>query len=1325
MKKIYYILLLELILFSINLNAQIVYQVTALDNPSPGYIRLDGDGSQSFFLLDNYGNKLFEMDGIDRNVFKLLQNGMWARFTQTKYYLYNENMQLVDSIANPSMYSLDFHDILLLNNGHYLLLCEESNIVDMSKYVEGGKTDATIFSDVLIEVDKTTGSISWTWKAINHVSPLDATDIIPLTDQAIRLTHANSLFEDNDGNIIISFRHLDEVSKINKTTGEFVWRMGGSKCRNNQFTFVNDTDENGFVGFSHQHTATITNTGTLLLFDNGVLKPHQYSRAVEYQVDFVNKVATKIWEYRYQPDKFTLSMGSAYRLPNGNTLINWCLGTVTEVKPDGTKAFELSFNATPAYRAYRYVTRMNAVLKQVTSNGNYSFNDSKYTTGVSLNISQKSGNGSISVEKHNYRPATAYFIDSSFSNILPFRWVISKNGINSFSATLKIQANTIENIGNPNKVTIYYRPKEASGYFSKLQTSYNSSTGELSANISDGGEYLICTNLLDIPKLIAPVKNGLYKSQDTLIWTSVIGANKYEIQLDTTMTFSNPYKITSTNSYTVISNLNFNTFYYWRVRAMNSVDTSAWSEVSFFITTLANPKLNFPGNNAVAIHLNDSLKWQPTNGALFYWVQVAQDPDFSMMVIESPKEIRTSISISKLKNFTKYFWRVMACKNTDSSNWSQMYNFTTCIATPNLSTPENNQINIPSNVDLIWQQVSGAKEYNIQLADNLNFSNCLINNSVKLLTVPYDKCLTGAEYYWRVRAIRDDDTSSWSDVYHFSSLLKEPILIYPDNQTINIPIKLTFDWDSPAQADFYDFQLATDYQFKNLVVDTTKLSQNQISIPKLSYMTRYYWRVKTFIGNKFSDWTNYYTFVTEAPKALPTPQLIEPVQYSWNLTSVKFVWNRVEFAEKYQLQISTNYYFSNIQLDTLLRFDTLFNVTKLKYFSTYFWRVRAISGKDTSEWTQPNMFYTISQTHPVMLFIPGNDNLNTSLTGKLMWFLISGIDYYNVQLSTDSNFVDNLYEIKQVDSNFIAYSNLELRTKYYWRVRYIKNQIASNWSYTFSFTTITLDTLQRAICLEPNFQNKPIPVSGKLVWSSVPNAKSYNVSISDNYYFIEKFTTFKNIQDTIFSYSDFDYNKFYFWRVSAENDNAESAWSHRSSFITELKAPQIIHPTENNKIINTKGQIIWTKEDDFSSFQIQFAKDPDFNEIALDVDSLDIQKYDFALEPNTNYFCRVRSYNYWNLSRWSNVVTFTTDDGTNVKENNLAEISIYPNPANDDIFINFNSNEIKKILLYDIFGNILLNKDTTDLSMKINLKGLSSGIYFIRIGNIVKSFVKQ
>ena len=77
-------------------------------------------------------------------------------------------------------------------------------------------------------------------------------------------------------------------------------------------------------------------TETLLLFDNGNFRtPVLYSRAVEYQLDEVNKIATIVWQYRNNPDIVSPSRGSAQRLKNGNTLIGWgsTNPTLTEVTP--------------------------------------------------------------------------------------------------------------------------------------------------------------------------------------------------------------------------------------------------------------------------------------------------------------------------------------------------------------------------------------------------------------------------------------------------------------------------------------------------------------------------------------------------------------------------------------------------------------------------------------------------------------------------------------------------------------------------------------------------------------------------------------------------------------------------------------------------------------------------------------------------------------------------------------------------------------------------------------------------------------------------------
>jgi hypothetical protein len=147
---------------------------------------------------------------------------------------------------------------------------------------------------------------------------------------------------------MISSRHLNEITKINRTTGDIIWRMGGI---HNQFTFVNDT-----IPFRYQHCIRRIANGNIILFDNGNFRTPLFSRALEYQLDEVNKVATLVWQYRKTPDIYGQSMGSVQRLRNGNTLICW--GQInpnfTEVTPAGVIALQMSLpQGIYSYRVFR------------------------------------------------------------------------------------------------------------------------------------------------------------------------------------------------------------------------------------------------------------------------------------------------------------------------------------------------------------------------------------------------------------------------------------------------------------------------------------------------------------------------------------------------------------------------------------------------------------------------------------------------------------------------------------------------------------------------------------------------------------------------------------------------------------------------------------------------------------------------------------------------------------------------------------------------------------------------------------------------------------
>jgi hypothetical protein len=128
-----------------------------------------------------------------------------------------------------------------------------------------------------------------------------------------------------------------------------MWRLGG---KNDYFTWVNDDDR-----ISYQHDIRSLPNGHYTIFDNGNFHNPHYSRVLELELNTASWTATKVWEFRDSPDRSSWGEGSARRLPNGNTLINWTDGEhpFTEVRPNGEKAFEAGFiPESGSYRIHKF-----------------------------------------------------------------------------------------------------------------------------------------------------------------------------------------------------------------------------------------------------------------------------------------------------------------------------------------------------------------------------------------------------------------------------------------------------------------------------------------------------------------------------------------------------------------------------------------------------------------------------------------------------------------------------------------------------------------------------------------------------------------------------------------------------------------------------------------------------------------------------------------------------------------------------------------------------------------------------------------------------------
>ncbi len=330
--------------------------ITVNNNPSPGYIFISyphyGDREKYSMMLDNSGLPVWYRRGGNLwNECKVQRNGT---ITMGLFTGYDQNFNWIWNYFAVNGYNTDHHDIEVLEDGGYLMIGARNNTVDMSRYIPGGDPSANVHETIVQEYTAG-GELILQFRSWDNfdISDVEAMVEDPLSEN-IRFPHINATDVDEDGHLLISCRHISEITKIDRDSGEIIWRLSGSDPERNDFTFVNDP----LNGFSHQHDIRALGNRRYLLFDNGNGHNPPVSRVIEYELDLNAMTATLVWQFRDTPDKYTHYMGSSQRLPNGNTLMNFVLPEypkAIEVDPNGVKRFELDFRPRSSlYRMNRF-----------------------------------------------------------------------------------------------------------------------------------------------------------------------------------------------------------------------------------------------------------------------------------------------------------------------------------------------------------------------------------------------------------------------------------------------------------------------------------------------------------------------------------------------------------------------------------------------------------------------------------------------------------------------------------------------------------------------------------------------------------------------------------------------------------------------------------------------------------------------------------------------------------------------------------------------------------------------------------------------------------
>ncbi len=651
--------------------------------------------------------------------------------------------------------------------------------------------------------------------------------------------------------------------------------------------------------------------------------------------------------------------------------------------------------------------------------------------------------------------------------------------------------------------------------------------------------------------------------------------------------------------------------------------TDGWSFVENDLTSGNSGKIKFVGASATAV---------ASDGDLIY-IQLAADASVST-------DLNASVSITNL-NYNE------GSPNSLIDNGNIF--LSTKPLTPSLVSPASNSQQQDTSLVLDWDVAVGADSYEIQLSTNNSFTANLVDTTG---VVPDSLPVSGLDfftlYYWRVRAVNTGGESNWSSAFNFRT--KEPLPLPPTlgnlpDSLVGAPLKPTFTWGpAPSFTDNYTFQLDTSETFASPLIDSTFFSSFFNTPDSLEIGTDYYWRIRSNGQSGAGPFSPTRTFRTEIP-APQQPTLLSPADGAADQdTSLTLDWTAPQFADTYQVQLSTVSNFSSgLVIDTTGYAPDSILATGLTFGTRYYWRVTAEGEGGNSSWSS-TFFFDTKETIPlVVTLLSPADSAATIVNPILSWNASSFADNYRVEVDTANTFATPLVD-STLTGTSIQLDHLEFDKQYFWRV-FASNELGENaGSETRTFFT------------NPTIPDVPVPTSPAdgatdvvltptLNWNPASFADTYTVQLSLDSTFTAVF--FDSTQaGTSLTLDSLTAVTTYYWRVLASNGVGNSAFSTVFDFTTGESIPPVVilDSPADGATVAVNPVLSWNASTFADSYRLELASDPAYTAILLDsaLTATSVQLDSLAF--TTTYYWRVYASNEKGESGASESRSFITSE---------------------------------------------------------------------------------
>lgn len=280
---------------------------------------------------------------------KVLPDGTLAWWNASSGYVIREpDGTLVRQVSAVGF--TDGHELQQLPNGNFLLFSKETRAdVDLTEY---GGTASEDLEDAVVQEISPDGDLVWSWSTNGHIGLAETGRWWPTalgSPEPRDIIHMNAIEPVGEDAMLVSFRHTDAIYKVDRASGEIVWKLGGTWTPKS-LTVLNDPE--GAYPFGGQHDVRLLPDGTITVYDNntGLGVP---PRATRYEIDEGDRTATLLDQVTDPLAPSSFCCGSARRSAAGSWLMSWGGNSlVAEYDESGEPNFRLGFGGTTfPYRA--------------------------------------------------------------------------------------------------------------------------------------------------------------------------------------------------------------------------------------------------------------------------------------------------------------------------------------------------------------------------------------------------------------------------------------------------------------------------------------------------------------------------------------------------------------------------------------------------------------------------------------------------------------------------------------------------------------------------------------------------------------------------------------------------------------------------------------------------------------------------------------------------------------------------------------------------------------------------------------------------------------